>query len=58
MVTQGTVVQESYNEEEEILLSRNLMTSLGSVQKKSCDIAVWGRSWGSAVLGQFGTVQS
>ena len=41
-----------HNEEEEILLSRHLVTSPGTVPKKSWDIAVWGRSWSSAVLGQ------
>ena len=41
-----------HNEEEEILLSRHLVTSLGTVPKKSWDSAVWGRSWRSAVLGQ------
>ena len=40
-----------HNEEEEILLCRHLVTSLGTVPKKSWDIAVWGRSWNSAVLG-------
>ena len=39
-------------EEEEILRSRHLVTSLGTVPKKSWDSAVWGRSWSSAVLGQ------
>ena len=33
-----------HNEEEEIRLSRHLVTSLGTVPKKSWDIAVWGRS--------------
>ena len=51
-----------HNEEEEILLSRHLVTSLGTVPKKTWDSAVWGLSWGSAVLGQswdsLGTVQS
>ena len=41
-----------HNEEEEILLSRHLVTSLGTVPKKSLDSAVWGRSWDGAVLGQ------
>ena len=41
-----------YNEEEEILLSRHLVTSHGTVPKKSWDSAVWGRSWDGAVLGQ------
>ena len=41
-----------HNEEEEILLSRHLVTSLGIVPKKSWDSAVWGRSWDGAVLGQ------
>ena len=55
MVVHGTVVLNSpHNEEEEILLSRHLVTSLGSVPKKSWDIAVWGRSWSSTVLGQSG----
>ena len=55
----GTVVLKSpQNEEEEILLSRHLVTSLGTVPKKSWDIAVWGRSWSSTVLGKcsLGTV--
>ena len=41
-----------HNEEEEILLSRHLVTSLGAVPNKSWDIAIWGRSWSSTVLGQ------
>ena len=41
-----------HNEEEEILLSKHLLTSLGRVPKKSWNSAVWGRSWSSAVLGQ------
>ena len=41
-----------YNEEEEILLSRRLVTSHGTVPKKSWDSAVWGRSWDGAVLGR------
>ena len=51
----GTVVLKrphNEEEEEEILLSRHLVTSLGTVPKKSWDIAVWGRSWSSTVLGQ------
>ena len=51
MVVHGTVVLKSpHNEEEEILLSRHLVTSLGTVSKKSWDIADWGRSWARAVL--------
>ena len=51
----GTVVLKSpHYEEEEILLSRHLVTSLGTVPKKSWDIAVWGRSWSSTVMGQSG----
>ena len=41
-----------HNEKEEILLSRHLATSLGTVPKKSWDSAVWERSWSSAILGQ------
>ena len=52
MVVHGTVVQEFHNEEEDILLSRHLVTGLGTVPKKSWDIAFWGRSWSSTVLGQ------
>ena len=55
MVVHGTVVLKSpHNEEEEILLSRHLVTSLRTVPKKSWDIAVWGRSWSSTVLGRCG----
>ena len=49
-----------HNEEEEILLSRHLVTSLGTVSKKSWDSAVLGQFWDGAVLGQrsLGTTQS
>ena len=53
VVVRGTVVQESPQRiEEEILLSRHLVTSLGTVPKKSWDSSVWGRPWSSAVLGR------
>ena len=55
MVVHGTVVLKNPdNEKEEILLFRHLVTSLGTVPKKSWDTAVWGRSWSSTVLGQSG----
>ena len=53
----GTVVQESPQRRRRDPISRHLVTSLGTVPKKSWDIAVWDglgavRSWDSAVLGQ------
>ena len=51
----GTRYSESrnpYNEEERDPISRHSVTSLGTVPKKSWDIAVWGQSWGNTVLGQ------
>ena len=47
-----------YNEEKRNPISRHSVTSLGTVPKKSWDIAVWGQSWGNTFLGQcsLGTV--
>ena len=52
MVVHGTVVQESPQRKRRDPISRHLVTSLGTVPKKSWDIAVWGQSWSSTVLGQ------
>ena len=52
MVVKGTVVQESLQRRRRDPISRNLVTSLGTVPKKSWDIAVWGQSWSNTVLGQ------
>ena len=51
MVT-GTVVQESLQRRRRDPISRHSVTSLGTVPKKSWDIAVWGQSWSNTVLGQ------
>ena len=52
VVVHGTVVQESPQRRRRDPISRHLVTGLGTVPKKSWDIAVWGQSWDSAVLGQ------
>ena len=48
----GTVVQESLQRRSRDPISRHSVTSLGTVPKKSWDIAVWGQSWSNTVLGQ------
>ena len=48
----GTVVQESPQRRRRDPISRHSVTSLGTVPKKSWDIAVWGQSWSNTVLGQ------
>ena len=48
----GTVVQESPHRRGRDPISRHSVTSLGTVPKKSWDIAVWGQSWSNTVLGQ------
>ena len=52
MVVKGTVVQESLQRRRRDPISRHSVTSLGTVPKKSWDIAVWGQSWSNTVLGQ------
>ena len=51
-MVKGTVVQESLQRRRRDPISRHSVTSLGTVPKKSWDIAVWGQSWDGAVLGQ------
>ena len=48
----GTVVQEFPQRRRRYPTSRHSVTSLGTVPKKSWDIAVWGQSWSNTVLGQ------
>ena len=48
----GTVVQESPQRRRRDPISRHSVTSLGTVPKKSWDIAVWGQCWSNTVLGQ------
>ena len=52
VVVKGTVVQESLKRRRRDPISRHSVTSLGTVPKKSWDIAVWGQSWSNTVLGQ------
>ena len=52
MVVKGTVVQESLQRRRRDPISRHSVTSLGTVPKKSWDIAVWGQSWSNTALGQ------
>ena len=47
-----TVVQESLQRRRRDPISRHSVKSLGTVPKKSWDIAVWGQSWSNTVLGQ------
>ena len=46
------MVQESLQRRRRDPISRHSVTSLGTVPKKSWDIAVWGQSWSNTVLGQ------
>ena len=52
VVVNGTVVQESPQRRRRDPTCRHSVTSLGTVPKKSWDIAVWGQSWSNTVLGQ------
>ena len=50
-MVKGTVIQESLQRRRDPI-SRHSVTSLGTVPKKSWDIAVWGQSWSNTVMGQ------
>ena len=50
-MVKGTVVQQSLQRRRRDPISRHSVTSLGTVPKKSWDIAVWGQSCGNTVLG-------